>query len=170
MKPQRILCSECGTKCLKDDVFLIDNELVCCSCLFGEILPIQIYPIGFVSNTQKRAKSGFGLHKKNRRSKIKLLPSQKRFLYKLGDETHLTIVYYLHKSRAVRCRFKRGLDGKEVGVFASRTPDRLSKIGIQDVRLVGVKGTTLTVEGLDAIDGTPVLDIKMCWHKDRGKS
>ncbi|MBW2597596.1 MAG: SAM-dependent methyltransferase, partial [Deltaproteobacteria bacterium] len=58
-------------------------------------------------------------------------------------------------------RFKRGLDGKEVGVFASRTPDRLSRIGIQDVRLVKVEGTTLVVKGLDAINGTPVLDIKL---------
>jgi len=62
---------------------------------------------------------------------------------KLEDERNLTIVYYLHKSRSVKARFKRGLDGKEVGVFASRTPDRLSRIGIQDVRLVKVEGTTL---------------------------
>ena len=165
-KPQRILCSECGAKPLKKDLFLIDKKSVCRSCLFGDTSPIQIYPIGFVSNRQKRAKKGFGLQQKSRRSKIKLLPSQKRFLYKLEDETRITIVYHLHKSRVVRSRFKRGLDGKEVGVFASRTPDRLSKIGIQDVRLIGVKETTLTVEGLDAINGTPILDIKMCWHKD----
>ncbi|MEA3475105.1 MAG: TrmO family methyltransferase, partial [Candidatus Cloacimonadota bacterium] len=50
---------------------------------------------------------------------------------------------------------------KRVGVFASRTPHRLSKIAIQDVRLIKIEGTTLYVEGLDAIDGSPVLDIKM---------
>jgi tRNA (Thr-GGU) A37 N-methylase len=71
-------------------------------------------------------------------------------------------VRYLHEARAVRSRFRRGLDGKEVGVFASRTPDRPSRIGIQDVGLVAVEGTTLLVEGLDAVNGTPVLDIKMC--------
>jgi tRNA (Thr-GGU) A37 N-methylase len=42
----------------------------------------------------------------------------------------------------------------------------MSPIGIQDVHLLKVEGTTLTVEGLDAIDGTPVLDIKMCWHRE----
>jgi tRNA (adenine37-N6)-methyltransferase len=72
----------------------------------------------------------------------------------------------VHNARPVRSRFKRGLDGKTVGVFASRTPGRLSPIGIQDVRLLKVEGTTLIVEGLDAIDGTPVLDIKMCRHKE----
>jgi len=101
-----------------------------------------------------------------RTSRIELLPSQERFLYKLDEEKHLTVVYYLHKARPVRSRFKRGLDGKEVGVFASRTPDRLTPIGIQDVRLVGIRGTVLIVEGLDAIDGTPVLDLKMCRRRD----
>jgi len=48
-----------------------------------------------------------------------------------------------------------------VGVFASRTPNRLSKIAIQDVTLVKIEGTTLYVEGLDAINGSPVLDIKL---------
>jgi tRNA (Thr-GGU) A37 N-methylase len=54
-------------------------------------------------------------------------------------------------------------DRKRTGVFATRTPDRLSKIGIQDVRLVKVEETNLYVKGLDAIDGTPVLDIKLYW-------
>ena len=49
---------------------------------------------------------------------------------------------------------KRGLDGKQVGVFASRTPDRLSRIGIQDVSLLDIKDTILFVKGLDAISGT----------------
>ena len=78
----------------------------------------------------------------------------------------LTVVYYLHRTRPVRSVFPRGWDGKEVGVFASRTPDRLSCIAVQDVRLLKIEGTTLFVEGLDAIDGSPVLDIKMCWHSD----
>jgi tRNA (Thr-GGU) A37 N-methylase len=87
-------------------------------------------------------------------------------MFKLEEEEHLTVVYYLHKARAARTRFNRGVDGKEVGIFASRTPDRPSRIGIQDVRLVRLDGTALTVEGLDAIDGTPVLDIKMRRHRE----
>lgn len=79
----------------------------------------------------------------------------------LEQEPEITIVYYLHKSRSVKTIFKRGIDGKQVGVFASRTPDRLSRIGIQDVKLLDIKGTTLFVKGLDAVNGTPVLDIKL---------
>jgi len=91
-------------------------------------------------------------------------------MHKLEEEECVTIVYYLHKARPIRSRFKRGLDGKDVGVFASRTPDRLSRIGIQDVRLLRVEATTLVVEDLDAINGTPVLDIKMCKHREKHAS
>lgn len=48
----------------------------------------------------------------------------------------------------------------ERGVFTSRTPKRPNRIGVTTVRVRGRDGTTLTVEGLDAVDGTPVLDLK----------
>ena len=165
-RTKRVRCSECDLHCAEEDAFVIDDAVVCRHCLYGEIQPILIYPIGFVSNSQERDDSEFGLQAHADTSRIELLPSQRRFMYKLEEEERLTIVYCLHKARAVRSRFRRGLDGKEVGVFASRTPDRLSRIGIQDVRLIGVEDTALVVEGLDAINGTPVLDVKLCWHRD----
>lgn len=122
-----------------------------------------VYPIGIVKNNLNLSGSNFGVVGKKGLSRIELYASQKRFLYKIEDEKYITIIYYLHKSGNVASIFKRGLDGKKVGVFSSRTPHRLSRIGIQDVKLVDVKGTTLYVDGLDAVDGTPVIDIKMCW-------
>ena len=101
-------------------------------------------------------------------SRIVLFPSQKRFMYKLEEEQYLTVVYYLHKARAVTSVFHRGLDGKRTGLFATRTPDRLSRIGIQDVTLIRIEETSLFVDGLDAVDGTPVLDIKLCRCKQSG--
>jgi len=61
----------------------------------------------------------------------------------------------------IRSTFSRGIDGKEVGIFASRTPNRLSRIGITNVKLVKIEDTTLFVKNLDAINGTPILDIKL---------
>ena len=47
-----------------------------------------------------------------------------------------------------------------MGVFATRSPDRPNPIGKATVRLLQRQGNILMVEGLDAIDGTPVIDIK----------
>ena len=47
-----------------------------------------------------------------------------------------------------------------VGIFSQRGKDRPNTIGMTSVKLVSVGQNTLTVKGLDAIDGTPVLDIK----------
>ncbi len=154
-------CSDCNAVCNRDDLFSIDNRQVCKECLFGKVLPFEIYPIGFVKNNLRRDSSSFGRSGAGNISRIELFPSQKQFLSGLDQEPNITIVYYLHESRSVKILFNRGLDGKRVGVFASRTPDRLSKIGIQDVTLMDVKATTVIVKGLDAINGTPVLDIKL---------
>ncbi|HPQ54567.1 MAG TPA: TrmO family methyltransferase [Spirochaetota bacterium] len=142
----------------------VDGKNICHQCMYGDVKPVPVYPIGIVRNTQKRASIRFGVKNKSDVSKIELNPSQKPFMYKLEDETYITVIYHLHESKPVKSVFRRGLDGKKVGVFASRTPDRLSGLAIQDVRLDRIEGTTLFVEGLDAIDGSPVLDIKLCWH------
>lgn len=48
----------------------------------------------------------------------------------------------------------------KVGIFAQRGRNRPNRLGVSVCRVIGVDGATLHVEGLDAIDGTPVLDIK----------
>jgi tRNA-Thr(GGU) m(6)t(6)A37 methyltransferase TsaA len=48
----------------------------------------------------------------------------------------------------------------QIGVFATRSPDRPNPIGLHRVRVVGLDGPRLRVENLEAIDGTPVLDLK----------
>ncbi|MFL6845677.1 MAG: SAM-dependent methyltransferase [Allosphingosinicella sp.] len=58
-------------------------------------------------------------------------------------------------------RHPRGrADWPKVGIFAQRGRNRPNRIGVSVCRIVVVEGTVLEVEGLDAIDGTPVLDIK----------
>jgi len=156
-------CSRCHKNVGQDETCIIDNETICVACIYGKHKPFKIYPIGLVKNELTRAKKGFGVAGKEGISRIELLDSQKPFLYKLEEEKNITVVYYLHEANAVKSVFNRGLEGKKVGVFASRTPCRLSKIGIQDVRLIKREEATLYVTGLDAINGTPVLDIKMKW-------
>jgi tRNA-Thr(GGU) m(6)t(6)A37 methyltransferase TsaA len=52
------------------------------------------------------------------------------------------------------------LDRPLTGVFATRSPDRPNPIGLHRVRILAIEGTRLRVSDLEAIDGTPVLDIK----------
>ena len=157
------ICSQCDKQADSKRMFIIDGRPVCIECLYGKSKPLEIYPIGLVRNSLKRAKKGFATVGKEGVSRIELFESQKPFLYKLDEEKFITVIYYLHKTNSLKSVFNRGLDGKKVGVFASRTPYRLSKIGIQDVRLLEIEGSILYVKGLDAVDGTPVLDIKMRW-------
>jgi len=160
-------CSQCNQKidqqcCIEK----IDDKLVCHSCLYNESKPYKIYPIGFVENdTDPGQNFEFNGKSSNNSksiiSKINLFESQKPFLFKLEDEKWITIVFYFHIQRPIISTFARGLDGKKVGVFASRTPFRPSRLGISEVELIKVEGTTLFVKNFDAFNGSPVLDIKI---------
>jgi tRNA-Thr(GGU) m(6)t(6)A37 methyltransferase TsaA len=79
--------------------------------------------------------------------------------------SHADIVYLFDQvaedSYELGARRPRGNpDWPEVGVFAQRNKRRPNRIGVCTCILLEVSGTELTVQGLDAIDGTPVLDIK----------
>ena len=83
----------------------------------------------------------------------------------LVEFSHVEIVYVF--DRVDPGSFERGArrprnnpDWPEVGVFAQRNKRRPNRIGIGICELLAVDGLELTVRGLDAIDGTPVLDIK----------
>jgi len=81
----------------------------------------------------------------------------------LEEFSHIIVLYWLHKSphRAPKKVHPKGNPGTEpMGVFATRSPDRPNPIGKTTVRLLERKDNVLKVQGLDAIDGTPVLDIK----------
>ena len=139
----------------------VDDIFICHTCLYQNWKPFKIFPIGFVENQLERGER-FGLKGyTNPISKIHLFKTQQPFLYKLEDEKWITVVYYFHKQYKIRSIFSRGIDGKKVGIFASRTPDRLSRIGISNVELIKIENTTLFVKNFDAINGTPVIDIKL---------
>jgi tRNA (adenine37-N6)-methyltransferase len=83
----------------------------------------------------------------------------------LEEFSHVEVVYVFDRVDPVAvetgARHPRGnLDWPRVGIFAQRAKDRPNRIGIGVGRLLGVDGRDLRVAGLDAVDGTPVLDIK----------
>jgi tRNA-Thr(GGU) m(6)t(6)A37 methyltransferase TsaA len=81
----------------------------------------------------------------------------------IDDFSHIIVLWWVHKSRRpfpMKVRPRGNPANKLVGVLASRSPDRPNPIGKTTVRLLERRGNVLKVQGLDAIDGTPVLDIK----------
>ena len=78
----------------------------------------------------------------------------------VGDQ--LLILTWLHRAEraTLQVRPRRRLDAPLTGVFATRSPDRPNPIGLHRVSLLEIDGTRLRVGPIEAIDGTPVLDIK----------
>jgi tRNA-Thr(GGU) m(6)t(6)A37 methyltransferase TsaA len=74
--------------------------------------------------------------------------------------SHIILLYHCHLSKAYRLKVKPFLDDVERGLFATRAPARPNPIGLSVVQLIQIEGATLTVQDIDIIDKTPLLDIK----------
>ena len=72
------------------------------------------------------------------------------------------ILTWLHQARRSVTKVHPGgnLQNPEMGVFATRSPDRPNPIGLHRARILSMQDGRLQVDGLEAIDGTPVVDIK----------
>ena len=118
-------------------------------------------PIGVVETEAK----GDEVKNKTRLSRIIVDSSLTIALEGIEDFSHIFVLFWLDrismKQRKTRKVHPRGREDLPlVGIFAARTNLRPNPIGLTLVELVEVKGNALTVRGLDAFDGTPVLDLK----------
>ena len=124
--------------------------------------PFRVRPIGTVrSPVTQPVDEGWG----EVESRIELLPEYRPGLRGLADFSHVLVVAWLHQAdfdpaRHLVRRPRSRADLPELGIFAQRAKDRPNPLGITVVRLLRVDGTGLTVRGLDAIDGTPIVDLK----------
>ena len=96
---------------------------------------------------------------------IELLPPfNEQALLGLEEFSHCLVVYVFDQASwdaEKMSRHPRGnKDWPEVGIFAQRAKDRPNRLGVTVCRVIKVEGLTVHVAGLDAIDGTPVVDIK----------
>ena len=96
-------------------------------------------------------------------SEIVIDSSLTEALDNLDDFSHIVIIYWMHHSTGPapkKVRPKGNPEHSLMGVFATRSPNRPNPIGKATVRLLQRRDNILKVKGLDAIDGTPVIDIK----------
>ena len=127
-------------------------------------LAMALKAIGTVKNRVKqRPDRGFNWH--DVVSEIIIDSSLTQGLDGLDDFSHIIVICWLHESTdkakmALKVHPRGRHDLPPVGVFASRSPYRPNPLGKTTVRLLERRGNILTVAGLDAISGTPVIDIK----------
>jgi tRNA-Thr(GGU) m(6)t(6)A37 methyltransferase TsaA len=122
---------------------------------------IQLQPIGVVHNSVTQA------HRDTRWNEIEseiIIDNEWRdALDGLAEFSHIWVIFYLDRVNApdsLRVHPMQRDDFPLVGRFATRAPSRPNPIGICAIELLDVRDTVLRVRGLDALDGTPVLDLK----------
>jgi len=162
-------------KCNADDVFVrtfpvhpmevfTRGEFLNCCNISGTDHVYDMVPIGFVSNGIKApVDEGWGRVCSTIKLNTSLYRSQA--LNGLSDFSHLEIVFVLHRAsqfpESLGERYPRGRrDLPTIGVLSQRCKDRVNRIGVSTCKLLSIDGDVLKVEGLDAINGSPVLDIK----------
>ena len=74
--------------------------------------------------------------------------------------SRIILLYHLHRSEGYALDVIPFLDTVSHGIFATRAPRRPNAIGLSIVRLIAVNDCELVIEGIDVVDGTPLLDIK----------
>jgi tRNA-Thr(GGU) m(6)t(6)A37 methyltransferase TsaA len=94
------------------------------------------------------------------RGSVEVFPQFAAGLDDLAGFSHVVLLYHFHQSKRYQLKVVPFLDTEPRGVFATRAPARPNPIGLSVVRLLEVKGATLTIENVDILDGTPLLDIK----------
>ncbi len=120
-------------------------------------MQLEITPIGYVKNEFKTAAA---VQEPNKViSRIEIEKELADGLHKIEEQSLIDVLFYFHRSEHYSLN-TRTFTGEQRGLFATRSPNRLNKLGVTRVRLIRREENTLFVTGLDAIDGSPVIDLK----------
>ncbi|UCD96826.1 MAG: tRNA (N6-threonylcarbamoyladenosine(37)-N6)-methyltransferase TrmO [Candidatus Bathyarchaeota archaeon] len=122
---------------------------------------IKLSPIGYVDTKSV----GKEIRNRCNISRIVLDQGLTEGLEGIEDFSHLLVLFWMHmvpkeERRTLKTRPRGRADVPLLGMFATRTPYRPNPIGLTLVEILEVKDNIITVRGLDAVDGTPLLDIK----------
>lgn len=120
---------------------------------------VTLDAIGYVRNTVTKPRPR-GWERVE--SSIEILPEHAARIEGIERYSHILVVFYLDVAASAPEKPERLTleSGRAYGIFATRSQLRPNHLGVSAVALLGREGCVLRVRGLDAIDGTPVLDIK----------
>ena len=92
---------------------------------------------------------------------IVVKPEYEEALYKLAAFSHIIVLFHFDRSLQSRLRaHPPHLQGLEVGLFASRSPRRINKIGVDIVKILKINKNMIYTSPMDILNNTPLLDIK----------
>jgi len=122
---------------------------------------LELKPIGIIHSPFKNmGEAPYQGYKSEEISQIEVFEEFEEGLKDIEGFSHIIVIYWLNKSQGYHLLVKTPWDVNLHGLFTTRSPHRPCPLGLTVVELVAKKKNILTVKGLDAIDGTPLLDIK----------
>jgi len=129
-----------------------------------------VEPIGYVRNSAQHVPRSAVCDFEGVESEIEILEELSPALDGIEDFSHIIVLYWMHRLEDLSGPLKvhpAGLkDLPLVGLFATRSPRRPNPIGLTMVRLLSRQDNRLRVARLDALDGSPVIDIKPYFPTD----
>jgi tRNA-Thr(GGU) m(6)t(6)A37 methyltransferase TsaA len=124
-------------------------------------MEITLKPIGTISSPyHRREETPYQAYLSDGIGQIEVFKQYEKGLQDIEEFSHIIIVYYFHKAKGYSLLVRPPWDGKIHGVFAVRGANRPNAVGVSIVRLIERKDNILKIAGTDALDGTPLIDIK----------
>jgi len=128
----------------------------------GPLEPLRLLPIGVVRTpfrSTDEVPKGLGT-KHVAEGRIEIRPDLADGLRDIEGFSHLFVIWVFDRSEGYSLVGRNPTDGREHGVFATRSPRRPNPIALSVVELLAREGAVLRVRGVDMLDGSPVLDVK----------
>jgi len=122
---------------------------------------LELKPIGVIHSPYKnRGNTPHQGYRSEQISQIEVFREFEEGLQDIEGFSHIIVIYWFHESQGYHLLVRTPWDDIARGLFATRSPHRPCPLGLAVVELVASQKNVLKVKGLDAIDGTPLLDIK----------
>ncbi|OII71303.1 uncharacterized protein cubi_01778 [Cryptosporidium ubiquitum] len=163
-----IISDKCNQK-IVEDLIITKND-------------IQFFPIRTIGHCYSCWTEKFGIPRQSvlvpsSRGVIQLLPEfNSDFIYGLDDFSHLWIIFIFDdvtQDTSINSKIRPPrMNGKSTGVYSTRSPHRINRIGISNVKIESISGNRIYISGVDLLNGTPIIDIKpyhICDIIDRGQ-
>jgi len=124
-------------------------------------MEIKMEPIGIIySPFTEKSETPIQAVRSQAIGRVEVNPQYSDGLKDIEGFSHIILLYAFHESSGYELQIKPFLDNNLRGLFATRYPYRPNPIGLSVVRLLKHEDNILEIEGVDVLNGTPLLDIK----------